>query len=71
MGSIHTQMLPKALATGVQPQTPSNSKGARFWRVSVWHVDLNVVLKLFKNGFHLHPNTPKTVGGWGSAPDPQ
>ena len=72
MGSIHTQMLPKALATGAPPQTPPtpHSKGERFRRLSVWHVELKMVLKLFKNGFHLHPNTPKSVGGWGSAPDP-
>ena len=29
-----------------------------------------MVLMLFKNGFHLHPNAPKSVGIWGSAPDP-
>ena len=32
--------------------------------------ELKIVLTLFKNGFHSHPNAPKSVGGWGSAPDP-
>ena len=33
--------------------------------------EFKMVLTLFKNGFHLHPNVPESVGGWGSAPDPQ
>ena len=33
--------------------------------------ELKMVLTQFKNGFHLHPNALKSVGGWGSAPDPQ
>ena len=32
--------------------------------------ELKMVLTLFKNGFHLHPNALKSIGGWGSAPDP-
>ena len=33
--------------------------------------ELKIVLTLFKNGFHLHSNAPKSVNGWGSVPDPQ
>ena len=69
MGCIHIQMLPKALAAGAPLQTP-NSEGERFRPLPVWHSELYIVLRLFKNGFHLHPNAPKSVGGWGSAPDP-
>ena len=29
-----------------------------------------MVLTLFENGFHSHPNAPKSVGDWGSTPDP-
>ena len=40
----------------------------------IWLDTKNVLKKgeitLFKNGFHSHPNAPKSVGGWGSAPDP-
>ena len=32
--------------------------------------ELKMVLTLFKNGFHSHPNALKSVGGWGSAPYP-
>ena len=70
-------MLPKALAAGAPPQTPNskrerqNAKEKRFRPLPVWHAELKMVLRLFKNGFHLHPNAPKSVGGWGSAPDPQ
>ena len=28
--------------------------------------ELKMVLTLFKNGLHLHPNAPKSVGAWGS-----
>ena len=55
---------------GLRPR-PSNSEEERLWRSPVWHAELKVVLTLFKNGFHLHPNVLKSVGGWGSAPDSQ
>ena len=32
--------------------------------------ELKMMLRLFRKGFHSHPNAPKSVGGWGSAPDP-
>ena len=32
--------------------------------------ELKMALSLFKNGSHLYPNAHKSVGGWGSAPDP-
>ena len=31
---------------------------------------LKIVLTLFKNGFHLHPNAPKSVGVWGGGRAP-
>ena len=71
MSSIHTQMLPKALAAGATPKTPSpDNKGERFRRLSVWHVKLKMVLKLFKNGFHLLSNTPKKRWRLGLRPKP-
>ena len=32
---------------------------------------VKMVLTLFKNGFHSHPNAPENVDGWDSSPDPQ
>ena len=49
---------------------PSNSEAERIWRLPARHAELKVILTLFKNGFHLHPNALRSVGGWGSAPDP-
>ena len=46
MGSIHTQMLPKALAAGAPPQTP-NSNEERLRCLPVWYAELKVVLTLF------------------------
>ena len=63
MGSIHTQMLPKALAAGAPPNP--QKRGERFRCLPVWYAELKTVLKLFQNGFHLHPNALKC-----SAPDP-
>ena len=54
---------------GLRP-IPPNSEGERLRRLPVWHTELKMVLTLFKNGFYLHPNAPKSVGGWGSTPDP-
>ena len=55
---------------GLRPRPP-NSEGERFRPLPVWHTELKMVLRRFKNGFHLHPNAPKRVGGWGSVSDPQ
>ena len=40
---------------GLRPR-PSNSEGESFRPLPVWHAELKMVLRLFKNGFHLHPN---------------
>ena len=65
----------KALAAGAPPQTPpfiAKESGFRLLLSLTRRVENGVIiLRLFKNGFHLHPNAPKSVGGWGSAPDPQ
>ena len=33
-------------------------------------VGTNLLCEVSKNGLQLHPNAPRIVGGWGSAPDP-
>ena len=50
---------------------PPNSKGEPHRRLPVWHAELKMVLTVFRIGFYSHPNAPKSVGDWGSAPDPQ
>ena len=49
---------------------PPNSKRERHRRLPVWHAELKMVLTVFRNGFYSHLNAPKSVGGWGSSPDP-
>ena len=53
--------IPKGTITIIGPQASGPQWAPR---------ELKMVLTLFKNGFQLHPNAPKSVGGWGSAPDP-
>ena len=55
MGSIYTQMLPKALASGVEPQT-LNSEGERRQRLPVWHADGK------GRQFPSSPRAPETLG---------
>ena len=55
---------------GLRTRPLNYSEGERFWRLPVWHAKLKMVLTLFKNGSHSHPNAPKSVDGWGSAKDP-
>ena len=69
MGSIYTSILPKALAAGAPPQTP-NSERERLLCLPVWHAELKMVLTQLKNVLHSHPKAPKSVFGWGPAPDP-
>ena len=55
MGSIYTQMLPKALAAGAPPQTP-NSEGERLRRLPVWHAEGE------GRQFPSSPRAPETLG---------
>ena len=56
MGSIYTQMLLKALASGAPPQTPPNSEGERLRRLPVWHA------KGKGRQFPSSPRAPETLG---------
>ena len=53
MGSIYTQMLPKALAAGASAQTP-NSEGERHRRFPVWQAE--------GRQFPSSPRAPDTLG---------
>ena len=58
MGSIHTQILPKALAAGLRPRSTNSLR-----RLQVWHAELEMMLTLYsiKTGFHSRQMLPKAL----------